>query len=103
MDAEAWMRDWHCEIKNEWDAWSRKKWKKVFQVFESTWSDSSLSVIIANRRTLRAVKRERKHCELVRFSWLGTENLPKTAGSISQQVKSNALSATRGGESGQRG
>ena len=58
IDSEAWTRDSHWAIRNEWDSWSRKKWKKEFQAFESTPSDSSLSVIIAKRRTLRAVKHE---------------------------------------------
>ena len=59
MGSETLMRDWHWAIRNECDFSSRKKWKNEFQMFESTLSDSSFSVIIVKRRTLQAIKRER--------------------------------------------
>ena len=59
MDSETSMRVWHCAIRNECDFSSRKKWKNEFQIFESTSSDSCLSVIIVKRRTLRAIEHER--------------------------------------------
>ena len=58
MDLETSMRVWHCATRNECDFSSRKKWKNEFQIFESTSSDSSLSMIIVKRRTLRAIDRK---------------------------------------------
>ena len=93
MDPEASMRVWHCAIRNEWDFSSRKKWKNEFQIFESAWSDSSLSVAIVKRRTLRAVEHEENLRKPANYFWLEMKDIPKTAGSMSQQVKSNVLSA----------
>jgi hypothetical protein len=94
MDSETSMRARHWAIRNECDFSSMKKWKNEFQIFESASSDSSLSMIIVKRRTLRAVEREREP-SLVRvfFFGRGAKDSPNTAGSTSQQVKSNALSA----------
>ena len=55
MDSETLRRVRHCAIRNECDSSSRKKWKNEFQIFESTPSDSSLSITIVRRRTLRAI------------------------------------------------
>ena len=67
IDPETSMRVRHCVIRNEWDFSSRKKWKNEFQIFESTPSDSSLSVTIVKRRTLRAIERKRIVCQFASF------------------------------------
>ena len=64
IDSETSIRVRHCAIRNEWDFSSRKKWKNEFQILESTSPDSSLSVIIVKRRTLRATEREREFFKL---------------------------------------